>query len=155
MRQFLQTLYLCGLACSSYGLPRCGIRSLQSQKRKRGKKLSTVDLNAYKNSSWDLFPAGPTGASTRWVRWDRRSDAQEKNSNSASLFPASCSSQDFSCQSSCGGHAFFWQNEHHRAPLACTHKAGSLTITIQKNSVKWLEVGAAFNEKKIDFLYIF
>ena len=75
MRQFLQTLYLCGLACSSYGLPRCGIRSLQSQKRKRGKKLSAVDLNACKNSSWDLFPARPTGASTRWVRWDRWSDA--------------------------------------------------------------------------------
>lgn len=35
------------------------------------------------------------------------------------------------------------------------HNAGSLTTTIQKNSVKWLEAGAAFNEKKINFLYIF
>lgn len=33
-------------------------------------------------------------------------------------------------------------------PFTYTHKAGSLTTTIQKNSVKWLEVGAAFNEKK-------
>ena len=77
MKQFLQTLYLCGLAYSSYGLPRGGIRSLLSQKKKKKRKetLSTVDLNACKNSSWDLFPAGPTEASTRWVRWDRWSDA--------------------------------------------------------------------------------
>lgn len=53
MKQFLQTLYLCGLAYSSYGLPRCGIRSLLSQKKKKKRKetLSTVALNACKNSS--------------------------------------------------------------------------------------------------------
>lgn len=82
----------------------------------------------FRQDPQELLPGGCGGIDDRMLK--------KKNSYSASLFPASCSSQDFSCQSSCGGHAFFWQNEHHWAPLAYTHKAGSLTTTIQKNSVK-------------------
>ena len=85
------------------------------EKEKGGKNLSTVNLNTCRKSSWDLFQAGPTGVSPRW-RWGADDWMLKKRSNSASLFPASCSSQNFSCQSSWGGHAFFWQKEHHWVP---------------------------------------
>lgn len=80
MRQLFQAFHFCGTNCSSYRLLNCYFRG--SAYRKKEKEGGEVDLNsanlkACKNTSGDLFQAGPTGLSIKLVE-GRELDALKK-----------------------------------------------------------------------------
>lgn len=88
------------------------------EKNKGKEHVSSVNLKAWENTSWELFQARPTGSAVGLRRgtddWMQGTDnwMHTKKSSSASLFPDRSRSQNFRFKSSGGGNASFWPKEH-------------------------------------------